>query len=49
VLGRIRTWIEKLLPQAEVTKTQAGHFLQEEVPHPIADAIRGVASKLTWT
>ncbi len=48
VLGRVRTWIEKLLPQAEVTRTQAGHFLQEEVPHPIADAIRRVATQLTW-
>lgn len=48
VLGRVRTWIEKLLPQAEVTRTQAGHFLQEEVPHPIADAIRRVAAQLTW-
>ena len=48
VLGRVRTWIEKLLPQAEVTRTQAGHFLQEEVPHPIADAVRRVATQLTW-
>jgi haloalkane dehalogenase len=49
VLGGVRTWIEKLLPQAEVTRTQAGHFLQEEVPHPIADAIRRVAAQLTWS
>jgi cis-3-alkyl-4-acyloxetan-2-one decarboxylase len=48
VLGRVVSWIEKLLPQAEVTRTRAGHFLQEEVPHPIADAIRRVAGKLTW-
>jgi cis-3-alkyl-4-acyloxetan-2-one decarboxylase len=48
VLGRVRSWIEKLLPQAEVTRTEAGHFLQEEVPHPIADAIRRVAAQLTW-
>ncbi len=48
VLGRVRSWIEQLLPQAEVTRTQAGHFLQEEVPHPIADAIRHVATRLTW-
>lgn len=48
VLGGVRSWIEKLLPQAEVTRTQAGHFLQEEVPHPIADAIRSVAARLTW-
>ncbi len=48
VIGGVRTWMEKLLPQAEVTRTQAGHFLQEEVPHPIADAIRRVATQLTW-
>jgi pimeloyl-ACP methyl ester carboxylesterase len=48
VLGRVRSWIEQLLPQAEVTRTRAGHFLQEEVPHPIADAIRHVAAQLTW-
>ncbi len=49
VLGGVRTWIEKLLPQAEVTRTQAGHFLQEEVPHPIADASRRVAAQLNWS
>ena len=48
VLGGARTWLEKLVPQAEVTRTQAGHFLQEEVPHPIADALRRVATQLTW-
>lgn len=44
VLGRVRSFIEKLLPQAEVTRTQAGHFLQEEVPHEIAMAIRRCAT-----
>lgn len=39
VLGSVRNWIAQLLPQARVTRTQAGHFLQEEVPHAIADAI----------
>ena len=43
VLGRVRTWIEKLLPKALVTRTSAGHFLQEEVPEEIAAAIRSVA------
>ena len=46
VLGRVRSWIEKLLPQAAVTRTQAGHFLQEEVPDVIAPAIRSVRSSV---
>jgi haloalkane dehalogenase len=44
VLGRVRSHIERLLPKARVTRTQAGHFLQEEVPNEIADAIRFVAA-----
>jgi haloalkane dehalogenase len=44
VLGRVRGWMQKLLPQARVTATSAGHFLQEEVPQEIADAVRFVAS-----
>jgi cis-3-alkyl-4-acyloxetan-2-one decarboxylase len=46
VLGRARSWIEKLLPQATVTRTQAGHFIQEEAPLEIAAAIRQVADRL---
>ncbi|MCC6528547.1 MAG: alpha/beta fold hydrolase [Polyangiaceae bacterium] len=46
VLGRVRSRIEKLLPGAPVTRTRAGHFLQEEVPDLIAAAIRGVAREL---
>jgi hypothetical protein len=34
------------LPHASVTRTQAGHFLQEEVPVEIAAAIREVARAL---
>jgi cis-3-alkyl-4-acyloxetan-2-one decarboxylase len=47
VLGRLRKRIEALLPKATVTRTEAGHFLQEEVPEEIADAIRRVASDQT--
>lgn len=43
VLGRVRRWMETLLPDAPVTRTDAGHFLQEEVPAEIAAAIRSVA------
>ncbi len=44
VLGRVRNHIARMLPHAHVTRTDAGHFLQEEVPGEIAAAIRRVAS-----
>lgn len=44
ILGRVRSWVQKLLPGARVTATPAGHFLQEEVPDEIADAVRFVAA-----
>lgn len=43
ILGGVRTHVERTLPQAKVTRTKAGHFLQEEVPAEIAAAIREVA------
>lgn len=43
VLGRLLRRHERLLPEARVTPTSAGHFLQEEVPAEIAEAIRYVA------
>jgi haloalkane dehalogenase len=43
VLGSVVRWVEKMLPSANVVHTQAGHFLQEEVPGPIAEAIRRAA------
>ena len=45
VLGRVRTHLERLLPHAHVTRTRAGHFLQEEVPDEIAAAIRDVVAR----
>ncbi len=42
ILGGVRSWMERLLPAASVTRTEAGHFLQEEVPGAIAAAIRDV-------
>jgi cis-3-alkyl-4-acyloxetan-2-one decarboxylase len=45
ILGRVIGHLERMLPRAEVTRTSAGHFLQEEVPGPIADAIVSVAAR----
>lgn len=39
ILGRVLPRIKALLPQAIVTETGAGHFLQEEVPDQIAEAV----------
>ena len=46
ILGRLRRRTERMLPHARVTATDAGHFLQEEVPEQIADAIRRVVAQL---
>ena len=43
VLARALSRTASFLPHAKVTRTQAGHFLQEEVPDEIAAAIRRVA------
>jgi pimeloyl-ACP methyl ester carboxylesterase len=45
VLGSVRSHIERLLPGAQVTRTRAGHFLQEEVPAEIAAAVSEVAAR----
>ena len=42
ILGRALKRMKAALPGATVTETDAGHFLQEEVPDKIADAIRAV-------
>lgn len=46
VLGRVRGWVQKQLPHARVTRTDAGHFLQEQLPDQIAVAITRVADAL---
>jgi haloalkane dehalogenase len=43
ILGRALGRHEEALPNARVTRTDAGHFLQEEVPEALADAILRVA------
>jgi len=45
VLGRLRRHTERTIPDARVTITQAGHFLQEQVPREIAAAVRDVAQR----
>ena len=47
ILGRLRRRTERSLPEAEVTATDAGHFLQEEVPREIAAAVRSVLERLS--
>ena len=43
ILGRALKWHEKAFPDAPVTRTDAGHFLQKKVPHELAAAVRWVA------
>lgn len=43
VLGKVLRRVSRSLPQAKATVTDAGHFLQEEVPVDIAAAVRSVA------
>jgi haloalkane dehalogenase len=45
ILGRALSRHEKQLPEAIVRTTEAGHFLQEEVPEVLAQAIREVAHR----
>jgi haloalkane dehalogenase len=45
ILGRAITRLARARPDAKVTRTPAGHFLQEEVPELLADAILDVAAR----
>lgn len=45
ILGRVINHLERTRPDAKITRTQAGHFLQEEVPNELADAILDVAGR----
>ncbi|MCY0995267.1 alpha/beta fold hydrolase [Nannocystis sp. ILAH1] len=45
ILGRALARHERAFPTASVTRTPAGHFLQEEVPEALATAIREVANR----
>jgi haloalkane dehalogenase len=47
VLGRVIGHLSRLKPRARVTRTAAGHFLQEEVPTEIAAAVERVAAAVS--
>ncbi|HEX5061993.1 MAG TPA: alpha/beta fold hydrolase [Kofleriaceae bacterium] len=49
VLGRVINHLERLRPDATIVRTDAGHFLQEEVPEPLADAVLDVVARASWT
>jgi haloalkane dehalogenase len=44
ILGRALGRHERELPRARVVRTEAGHFLQEEVPEVIAEEVRRVVA-----
>ncbi len=46
ILGRSLKRVQALFPDAPVTETQAGHFLQEEVPEALVAAIQDVARRV---
>lgn len=46
ILAKRLSSIEELFPEAPVTKTEAGHYLQEETPQEIASAIERVFGKI---
>lgn len=47
ILGRVLGHVRQTLPQAPVTETRAGHFLQEQVPAAIAAAIEGIVAGIS--
>jgi len=44
-LGRALRGVAEALPRAAITRVPAGHYLQEEAPAAIAEAIRDVARR----
>jgi haloalkane dehalogenase len=45
ILGRGLPFMQTMFPTAPVTETEAGHFLQEEVPEIIAAALLRIVDK----
>ena len=48
ILGRVINHLERTRPDAKVTRTEAGHFLQEEVPRELAAAVVDVVARASW-
>ena len=48
ILGRGLKGMRRLFPNAAVVETQAGHFIQEEAPEAIAEAILAVVAEVGW-
>ncbi|MEA2601824.1 MAG: cis-3-alkyl-4-acyloxetan-2-one decarboxylase [Acidobacteriota bacterium] len=46
ILGKALRHLERALPDAPVTRTAAGHFLQEEVPSELAGAVADAAQRI---
>ena len=46
ILGRVIGHLERTLPGARVSRHEAGHFTPEEIPGPIADAVRSAAARI---
>ena len=46
ILGKALSRMEENFPRAPVTQTDAGHFLQEEVPNEIAEALIRVLNQV---
>jgi cis-3-alkyl-4-acyloxetan-2-one decarboxylase len=49
ILGRVVNHLERTRPDATVVRTQAGHFLQEEVPESLADAVMTAVGQARWS
>ncbi len=49
ILGRVINHLERVRPDAVIVRTGAGHFLQEEVPGELADAVTNVVGRAAWT
>jgi haloalkane dehalogenase len=42
VMWKLRRRTARLLPQAKVVKTKAGHFVQEETPRKVVESIKEI-------